>query len=129
VTGGALAEVNPHDFNIGSVQPTEQDLAPLGRPDDSNQPSAIETEPSQPQNQSEQSARPQRDRRRPAHLKDYVCHAIRHTTPSSPPEHTTSSGTPYSITHHIDYSRFSNKHRAFLAAILRNRFSQDVIRS
>lgn len=62
-------------------------------------------------------SRPQRDRRPPAYLRDYVCHAIKSDTPDSSPLHDASSGTPHPLSHFVAYDKFFVTHRAYLASI------------
>ena len=61
--------------------------------------------------------RPQRSRRPPSHLKDFVCHAIASQDPTTSPLQDASSGTPYPISNFVSYDNFSASYRAFLAAI------------
>jgi len=63
------------------------------------------------------SVRPQRERRPPARLQDFVCNAIRVHDPCSSPLHETSSSTSHPLSNFIDYNRFSSSHRAFLASV------------
>lgn len=61
------------------------------------------------------SIRPVRNRKPPAHLKDYVCHVTidppQQPTPTAPP------GTIFPIEDFISYDRLSRTHKAFLASI------------
>ncbi|KAK9225976.1 hypothetical protein WN943_011022 [Citrus x changshan-huyou] len=63
-----------------------------------------------------------RQRQQSIRLRDYVLHTVQRLSSSSSPSasslgHTYSSGSPYSITHYVNYDKFSLRHRAFLAAI------------
>ena len=67
---------------------------------------------------AKQTERPFREHRRPPHLEDYVCYGTRTHDPS--PHDTLlqgSSGTTYPLVNYITCNRFSNTHKAFLAAI------------
>ncbi|GKV24575.1 hypothetical protein SLEP1_g34168 [Rubroshorea leprosula] len=58
------------------------------------------------------NSRPQRERRKPTYLTDYILNGVQ-TNPNT----SLTSGTPYSISHFIAYDKFSPTHRSFLAAI------------
>ena len=61
-------------------------------------------------------------RRSPLHHEDYVCYEVRVQDPSSQDTslHQGSKGTPYPVVSYISWNRFSNSHKAFLAAITKN---------
>ena len=59
--------------------------------------------------------RPQRSRKPPTRLQDYVCHAITH--PVSMPLLDSSSGTTYPLSQFLNYEHFSPSYRALLASI------------
>ena len=61
-----------------------------------------------------------RQRQQSTKLRDYVLHTVQRLSSSSSPSasslgHTHSSGSPYPITHYVNYDKFSLRHRAFLA--------------
>ncbi|KAK9190888.1 hypothetical protein WN943_019498 [Citrus x changshan-huyou] len=63
-----------------------------------------------------------RQRQPSTRLRDYVLHTVQRLSSSSSPfarslGHTHSSGSPYRITHYVNYDKFSLRHRAFLAAV------------
>lgn len=65
-----------------------------------------------------QQIRPTRNRRLPAHLRDFVCHVSSLEDPSlDQPTPTASSGKVYSIENFISYDRLSNNHKAFVVAL------------
>ena len=64
------------------------------------------------------STRPQRVKRPPAHLKDYICHTVKHAVSS--PLHDNSLGTSHPISHFISYNRFSPTYHALLTVITSN---------
>ncbi|GKV14238.1 hypothetical protein SLEP1_g25140 [Rubroshorea leprosula] len=57
-------------------------------------------------------SRPQRERRKPTYLIDYILNGVQTNTNTS-----LTSSTSYSISHFIAYDKFSPTHRSFLAAI------------
>ena len=110
-------ETHPTISQQGPDEPVHATDEPeLGRFDTTIQPNPCSKsfENSQPMT----SSRPQRDKRPPMHLKDYVCHAIAH--PSSGALHESSSGTSHPLFHSISYHRFSPQYCVFLAAITTN---------
>ncbi|KAH9726734.1 protein kinase domain-containing protein [Citrus sinensis] len=63
-----------------------------------------------------------RQRQQSTRLRDYVLHTVQRLSSSSSPSasslgHTHSLGSPYPITHYVNYDKFSLRHRAFLAAV------------
>ncbi|KAJ8445616.1 hypothetical protein Cgig2_018557 [Carnegiea gigantea] len=62
-------------------------------------------------------SRPQHNRRPPADLKDFICHAVASPYPLSSPLPGSSSGTPYLISNFLSYQKFSSSHRVVLTAI------------
>ena len=63
------------------------------------------------------TSRPQRTRRVPSHLDDFIWQLPGIDTSSQPTSNTVSSGTLYPISCHLLYSRFTPSHQAFLANI------------
>ena len=63
-----------------------------------------------------------RQRQQSTRLRDYVLHTVQRLSSSSSPSasslgHTHSSGSPYPITHYVNYDKFSLRHCAFLATV------------
>jgi len=60
-----------------------------------------------------------RQRHSPSHLEDYMCYGARVSTPSISDTSFQQgySGTLYPLVNYITCNRFSNSHKAFLAAI------------
>ncbi|KAJ4751619.1 Retroelement pol polyprotein-like [Rhynchospora pubera] len=67
------------------------------------------------------AARQQRVRRAPDRLKDFICYTARVDSSRSHPEHIELQGTRYPISRYISSDKFSVKHRAFLAAVTKER--------
>ena len=64
---------------------------------------------------------PTRQRKMPAHFKDYIVELPGNNKDTSQSHaNTVSSGTSYPLSHYLSYSHFSSQHRCFLAAISTN---------
>lgn len=62
-----------------------------------------------------------RARRPPPYLSDYICHSARTSDPiSALPTPSVSSGMRFPIANFVQYNKFSNGHRNFVAAITSN---------
>ena len=99
----------PTDFVV-------ETLAQLTRPNDAINSFISQWEVAS-HSESSRLSHPQHDRRRPTHLRDYVCHAIASNTRDSPLLHDASSGTSHPLSHFVCYDKFFVSHWAYLAEI------------
>ncbi|GKV50014.1 hypothetical protein SLEP1_g56732 [Rubroshorea leprosula] len=78
----------------------------------------LETNTNHPdQDQVVRPPRPQRERRVPQRLDDYVCTMPQSVMPMQAPSQSTNSGDPYALSNCVSYNSFSSTHLSYLAAI------------
>ncbi|KAJ1700873.1 hypothetical protein LUZ63_000652 [Rhynchospora breviuscula] len=65
-----------------------------------------------------------RTRQPPAKLRDYICYTAQVDTSYAHPTSTSSSGTPYSLSHYVNCNNFSRAHRIFLNAVTKEKESE-----
>ncbi|GLT64493.1 hypothetical protein SLA2020_369820 [Shorea laevis] len=114
----SLTNDNPHDKSEESThQPESMDQhKPLEETQNTQR--TIDSQPATDSgNQLVQSLRPQRERRAPRHLDDYVCSMSQSVDPNQVTLQSANSGTLYPLSNHLSYNSFSPNHKAYLAAI------------